>query len=267
MQAPRRQGVNPKGHYTIFSPHSCLPVEKDVMTYITFDPGEYTFDVRVERRTRGTTGTCSLVETVAQNKHRINCQRDTITGTGTVSMYFSCVTSIIEEYRKYLDELDIVIVERQMEANTAMMVLQTTIVSYFLFQYPAAFVVDMSARMKGDHLGAPVKHTYDQLKAWGITRALALAAKRGDTVFIAYITAQRDAGGKIKMDDDTDNYMQAESFCAEVGYQLSGDGVAQGPLRLVPTATPRVTARRVTARRAARISSSSEDEYVDALEM
>lgn len=238
----RRTETNPKGRYTIFSPHLSLPKEKDVMTYITFDPGEYTFDVRVERRTRGV-DCCLLVETVEQNKHRVNCQREAVKGTGTASFFFSSVTSILEEYRKHLSDLDIVIVERQMEVHTGMMVLQTTIVSYFLLCYPGVFVVDISPRLKGDHLGAPAVHDYKQLKAWGVGRALALAEKRGDALFLSYIDSQRKGKkSQWKLDDDTDNYMQAEAFCAEVGYQLTGVGrnAYVGPARLVPTSVPAV---------------------------
>jgi len=229
------------------------------MTYITFDPGEYTFDVRVERRTRGANGCCSRVETVEQHKHLVNYQRETIKGTGTASFFFSSVMSILEDYRKHLAELDIVIVERQMEVNTAMMVLQTAIVSYFLFHYPSALVVDISPLLKGDHLGAPAVHDYKQLKSWGVGRALALAEKRGDTLFLSYIEAQRSSRGKHKLDDDTDNYMQAEAFCAEVGYQLTGKSDSYvGPPRLVPTSAPVVKkAREVTRKRAVKKVSSS----------
>lgn len=260
VKQDRRTGVNPKGRYTIFSSHCDVPAEKDVMTYITFDPGEYTFDVRVEKRTRGTDG--ALVETIAQNKHLVNYQREATAGTGTVSFFFSSVTAIIEGYRKHLTQLDIVIVERQMEANTAMMVLQTAIVSYFLFHYPNAFITDISPRLKGDHLGAPAVHDYKQLKAWGVGRALALAEKRGDTWFIAYIEAQRNGQGREKLDDDTDNYMQAEAFCAEVGYQLTGGIVKSdaGPPRLVPTSAP-VTLKRARKTAVKMSSSSSEIDY------
>ena len=257
--------MNPKGRYTIHSSHKAIPEEKDIMTYISFDPGEDTFDIRVETRLRGDKH-CSSISTVAQGKHPINYTRVTSesskgtcsasddihaaskstcsTSKGTCSVVVSSVIAILDSYMSWIPTPDVALIERQMEVNTNMMILQTIIATYFILRHPAMFVVDISPKLKGDNLGAPAKMTRPKLKAWGIIKAEHLATLRGDNVFLKYISDQRVGKKKseYKIDDDTDNYIQVEAFCVEVGYQTTRavckvEVSAASPLRLVPTSS------------------------------
>lgn len=249
--------MNPKGRYTIHSSHKAVPEEKDIMTYISFDPGEHTFDIRVETRLRGDKH-CSSISTVAQGKHPINYVRDNVSKSGTHSVVVSSVIAILDSYMSWIPMPDVALIERQMEVNTNMMILQTIIATYFILRHPQMFVVDISPKLKGDNLGAPAKMTRPKLKAWGIIKAEHLATVRGDDTFLKYINDQRVGKKKseYKIDDDTDNYIQVEAFCVEVGYQTTRavckvEVPAASPLRLVPTSS---TVKKPVKRKATKVA-------------
>jgi len=190
------------------------------MTYLSFDPGQNHFSVRLERRY-----TCPLgMETVAQGKHVVEYTR-TSHGTVTTSLMVSSVISILDYYLNLAGNvIDIAVIERQMEDNTAMIRLESVLISYFLMRYPKTFVVDISSKLKGDNLGAP-KLKRPQLKRWGEEMAMVLALKRDDKWFLNYIREQVQGKKRsdYKIDDDTDNYIQLEAFCREAGYFLTPD--------------------------------------------
>jgi hypothetical protein len=146
--------------------------------------------------------------------------------------------------------------------------MQSVIIGYFLLTQPHVVVVEISPKLKGTRLGAP-KLSRPSLKKWGIEKALYLADQRGDQVFIDYINNQEILAArskklgtnvKLKLDDDTDNYIQIEAFCVEAGYQLTKTKDAKpkyrGPPKLIPVArSKRPTSSSETSSRLETISS------------
>ena len=228
---PKKRGgraPNPKGRYIIHSHHIEPPEEKDIMTWISFDPGEKNFDVRIEKRVYNRFGTtCSAITTEEQARHILQLDRVQLKEKSkivrTVSYYFQDIIDTLDSYKNRLGNLDIVVIEGQMDINNAMIYLQSSLITYFLINYPDAFVVEISSKLKGKNLGAPEGLSRPQLKRWNGEMALNLAERRGDKVFIEYIRMQTEGkkASEIKTDDDTDNYSQIEACCVEFGYQLT----------------------------------------------
>ncbi len=211
MQTKKKS--NPKGRYIIHSNHERLPIEKHVMQYIAFDPGEDNFDIRIEQRYMSQFGEyCALIKTIKQTREKIVYQRSK-SGTGTKSISTQCVIDILNKLSKYLDKTDIVLIEGQMNVNNTMMHLQYTIISYFLITKPHIFVAEISSKLKTINLGNPPKMSYYKTKKWGERKAIELAKIREDKKFIKYIESLD------KIDDSTDNYIQIEGFCVEACYQ------------------------------------------------
>lgn len=232
---------NPKGKYIIHSKHKKIPKHKPDMLFISFDPGKNNFDIRIERR-RSTPGSkvCDSIETIIQSRRVVDYQRKPV-NTGTRSISTQSIVDTLDNYSVYLDDLDVVIIEGQMDINNDMMHMQSTIITYFLIKYPGVLVLEPSSKLKGVNLGAPPGLSKPQLKSWGVDKALWLANKRGDDVFIDYIDAQIRGlpKSKWKIDDDTDNLIQIEAVCVEIGYPLTCIKEKQsGPARLVRTSTP-----------------------------
>lgn len=240
-----------KGRYTIHSAHTSIPVEKPVMTYISLDPGgkdkeDDTFSIRLERRHMGTGRYCSLIESMAQNKHALPFDRDILKKDVTKSTLVAIVAALIDSYIDIIGcSPDIALIERQMEANTPMVRLEMILITYFLLRHPTTCVIEISSKLKGQNLGAP-DLPHPKLKEWCGQKALWLAEKRGDKAFIAYIRSQtHDEFGKarlkkdVKTDDDTDNLCQIEALCIEVGYQTTDTGVGErrtiDEICLIPT--------------------------------
>ena len=230
---------NPKGRYIIHSNHKSIIEEQDVMDYISFDPGEKNFTIRLERRVRGKDKYCKEILTLEQAKIPISFQRE-IVGKGTKCFSTKQIIEALDKYEEYYADMSVALIEGQMAINYNMMHLQGVLISYFLLKYPHIMVVEISSKLKGIKLGSPdlARH---YLKKWSIDTAEQLAILRKDKVFLDYIAKQK-AGKKkseYKIDDDTDNYIQIEAFCIEVGYQITEPvkkiNTYKGPPRLVLT--------------------------------
>src|SRR5579871_2611514 len=153
MQTTKKNNkvVNPKGRYTIHSSHTCVPPEKDVMTFLSFDPGKKTFDVRLERTYTQT----NKIETMWQSNHALAFQRHRVPHNGaqqavkgggkkkecTKSFLTASVLDILERYMQFSKGcVDTVVIERQMEVNTNMEILQFILITYFTVKWPGIFV-------------------------------------------------------------------------------------------------------------------------------
>lgn len=220
---PPKKKANPRGKYVIHSDHKSLPLEKAIMYYISFDPGEFNFDIRVEKRvSKEKNDYCSSIKTISQARYEIDYQRKK-NGAGSNSRATLEVFEILNNYTKYFKKVDIVLIEGQMESNRPMMHIQHTLICYFLAQYPEITVIEISSKLKGKCLGAPKDLTRHFLKKWSIEMGMKLAVARNDTKFINYIEEQTEGKKKseIKIDDDFDNYTQIEAFCVQAGYRLT----------------------------------------------
>lgn len=225
MPPKTKKPPNPKGKYIIYSNHSRPPLEIDVMNYVSFDPGRRNFDIRFE--CRGT----NYITTREHAKYVIPMQRKK-SGTGTISETITTIVDMLDHYSYLLKDTHIALVEDQMCANDDMMMIYTCVITYFVCKYPQMFVAAPVARLKCDALGMPKNKDYD-LKAWGEGMAMRLARERKDNVFIGFIDAQKaeiqrlkDTGAKaadikVKVDDSTDNLIQIEAFCVQVGYKTT----------------------------------------------
>lgn len=261
---------NPKGRYIIHSDHKKLPKERDETNYISFDPGQTNFTVRLESRTanRAKHGRyCTTIETLAQAKHTVTFQRvllDNKKATRCLSTIE--LVAVLDSYIEFYDKVNIALVEGQMAINYNMMHMQSVIISYFLLKYPHIVVVEISAKLKGTNLGA-TNLNRTQLKKWGIEKARYLAEQRGDKFFLDYLDKQVKGKPKkdCKIDDDTDNYIQIEAFCVEVGYQLTktakSKAVYKGPARLVTIKSTKKVVRTLPSKVEKRDSDSDSSSY------
>src|SRR5437868_13379376 len=131
---------------------------------------------------------------MTQSKHKVTFQREFLRGDtgGTRCFSTSELIDILDSYTEYYPQVNIALVEGQMAINFNMMHMQSVIISYFLMKQPHIVVVEVSSKLKGTNLGATDLNR-QQLKKWGIEKAMYLAAERDDKYFIDYINKQKKA--------------------------------------------------------------------------
>ena len=191
--------------YQLHSDHGCLPVERQVMRYVSIDPGQDNFVIRIEKRVKSVVSSkCSQVRTLEQDKHIISFKNKK-------SSWLVQLHIVLGSYSKYYPDVDIALIERQLADNTKMKCMEAALASYFIIKWPNMVVVDLSPKLKTD-IFAVEKMTYNQKKKWSPDIANKLTKKRGDTLYNERI-ATRD-----KIDDDADSLVQIEAFCIHVGY-------------------------------------------------
>lgn len=222
---PKKKVPNPKGDYIIYSNHDELPKQGPVLNFVSFDPGQKNFDIRLESRDR------NAIVTRAHAKYDIPMKRSR-TSIGTYSEVITYIVGLLDSYSHFLGDTHIALIEDQMNVNNGMMMVYTSIITYFVCRYPDMVVIAPSSKLKGKCLGAP-DMTRHELKAWGVGKATRLALQRNDRVFLDFLDAmtaeikrQKDSGVpaakiKVKLDDSTDNYIQIEAFCTLVGYRTT----------------------------------------------
>ena len=191
--------------YRLHSNHDTVPVEKQVMRYVSIDPGQNNFVIRIEKRIgSAVTKLCSRVVTLEQDKHVINFENKR-------TSWITELHSVLDGYSQYYPEVDIALIERQMPINTRMKCMESVIASYFILKYPHIVVVDLSSKMKAKIFGADkLKHT--ELKKWSPKLANKLTRIRRDTKYTECIA------DRVKVDDDADSLVQIEAFVIYVGY-------------------------------------------------
>jgi hypothetical protein len=219
MYAKKRK-PNPLGRYTIHSRHETCPKEKKIMRYISFDPGENHFDIRIEKRKINKYGDL-IVKTISQERRSISYYRPLKRKNEIDYTISSSTISIIEalsSYSEYLGKIDIAIIERQMNICNNMMHMQSVIIS-FLLRFDNIFIAEISSFLKSSNFGLLKKMKRSDLKKWGETKAIDLAKKRGDDSFLEFLQTLKNNG--LRINDSTDNYIQIEAFCIEIGYQCT----------------------------------------------
>ena len=214
---------NPKGRYIIHSNHTSLPVERQTMHYISFDPGRKNFDLRIERRNMSQVGTtCASIKTVIHQRLVVNYARSTHKAGAfiyTTSESTLAIIAILDNVARLLEHVDIALIEGQMDTNREMMHMQHTIITYLILRYPNIVVVEPSSKLKSKNLNAPPNLNRYHLKKWSVVAGKEYATLRGDKKFLRHLKELEALD--IKLDDSTDNLLQIEAMCVEAGYQLT----------------------------------------------
>lgn len=196
--------------YRIRSPHAGLPEMKQVMTYVSFDPGQNNFVIRIEKRVGSIVGsTCTRIQTLVQDKHVISYESKTY--------WMLTLHEVLRTYSKYWSSVDIALIEAQMHDNTRMKCMEAALISYFVLEHPDITVIELSPKLKGRMLSGK-KMKSRELKQWSPTVASDLCKIRKDVKY-AEILASREV--QTKQDDDADTLIQIEAFCMFVGYKTT----------------------------------------------
>lgn len=176
------------------------------MNYISFDPGEDNFAIRIEKRVSSSLDTrkCTSVKTLVQDKYSISFEDNN-------DFWLLHLYRILDSYAEYYPTIDIALVETQMHINTRMKCMEAAIFAYYLLRYPAIVVVDISPKLKSKMLSNK-KMNHAELKKWSPQVAVKLTKLRRDDKYFECM-ADRD-----EMHHDADTLVQIEAFCAYVGY-------------------------------------------------
>lgn len=192
--------------YRVVSNHGKIPTEKQIMTYVSIDPGQNNFDIRIEKRIRSVVRhKCSSIRTLVQSKHIISYK-------DKKTFWVLQLHRLLDSYAEHYQDVDIVLIEKQMPINTRMKCMEAALQSYFMLKCPHSVIVEISPKLKGKVLAPGVAMTNAELKKWSPKIAAKLTEKRGDKAYFE-LTAERG-----KMDDDADTLVQLEAFCIYVGY-------------------------------------------------
>lgn len=192
--------------YRVVSSHGKIPAEKQIMTYVSIDPGQNNFDIRIEKRIRSVARhKCSSIRTLEQGKHIISYE-------DKKTFWVLQLHRLLDGYAEHYQSVDIALIEKQMPLNTRMKCMEAALQSYFMLKWPHIVVAEVSPKLKSKMLAPGVAMTKTELKKWSPRMAAKLSEKRGDKAYFD-LTAERG-----KMDDDADTLVQIEAFCIHVGY-------------------------------------------------
>jgi len=132
--------AGPKGKFVIHSNHQNIPKNKPVMRFISIDPGIQNFAIRIEK--------CETnVEMLAMSKHIIDIKRKKC-GIGSTSTRIFNIIKVLDEYKEFYPNCDLLIMEDQMFVNEQMTMLKEDVLNYFIYRYPNICVVTISAKLK-----------------------------------------------------------------------------------------------------------------------
>jgi len=169
---------------------------------------------------------CFCIETFDNDK--IKCINDCI-NNGKIELFVNkclttnqktnitdiCIltTNHLNEYEKYFDHLDYIIIEKQMgfvsKINIKAVQLSQHIMTYFMIKYPQSICQFINASHKFlqlDDEEKKIKRTYAQRKKWSINKCYDILNSRNDTKNISLLN------NLDKKDDVADTIVQLVGF-------------------------------------------------------
>jgi hypothetical protein len=214
--------------YTTYWIHSIDRVEaeakrikRDFTKYISIDPATKTYAIRIESRNSDRTMTPYYFN-LWNLDNRV--QKD---ANDPVIVYTN-LTNELDEIKDYFMDVDVIIIERQPPINYKSTRIMQHTISYFSIvlrdspHYPVIY--DVSPKLKGKMLGAPLHISQPELKKWAIVEALEILLLAGDKWSYAVLS-----NPKLKKGDDyADTICQIEALLLyledEITYRNRCDG-------------------------------------------
>jgi hypothetical protein len=128
---------------------------------------------------------------------------------GSTNIYRQ-IKDFLSQLEPYFNEINYVIVEKQLPINYRSTVIQNYTIAYFndkLADLPLLpDIISLSPRVKGRYLGAPSTLNKRGLKLWAVEKALHICQQRGDEFSLSILKKSR------KKDDLADTIVQVVSF-------------------------------------------------------
>ncbi len=184
-----------------------LPLDRPIMRFVSFDPGQDNFSIRIEQR-RCPSGSklCSSIVTLVQELHSVDFE--------SPDPWLLQVHQLLDAHAQYYTEAgDFVLIEEQMHVNTRMKCMEVAIASYYILKHPRLVVVLVSPKLKSK-IFATDDMTHAELKKWSPKIALKLCKFRGDERYMQLVSER----GKNNEHHDADTLVQIEAFCVHANY-------------------------------------------------
>lgn len=182
-------------------------VLSDCCVVTSIDPAPKNFALRIEKRYAS-----GQVETVYMDT--VDFCRN-VKNVKVEPRMLNRIVDHLDSLEPWIQESNIIAVERQMSKNYISSRIYQHIITYFMLKiktYPSTcFLIDISAKLKSKVLQAPSGLSYYGLKKWSIEKSLELLEQRGDEWSVNKIKAHRDKVA-TKADDLADTVIQIEAW-------------------------------------------------------
>lgn len=210
-----------KSDYICYYPYPCsrLPIINENGCYFTsIDIAIKAFAIRIEKRFSN-----GNIELLYFNKLDF---RDSENGEietenkGTTKIN----PSILSKINIFLNSLlsvfynapeSLICIERQMAINYKSTRIFQHVLTFFMIHAPHfknyCMIVDVNPQLKGRIHDAPKRLTYNELKAWSISKAIEILQRRNDNISLSVLSFHQGKS-KTKADDLADTVIQLEAL-------------------------------------------------------
>lgn len=195
-----------KDPYTII--HQCNKITTTETIIASVDPGVRNFALRIEGRDIKT-GHIRLIafhNVDLTDGKGINTKQSQ--GTNLASAFMR-LTAFMKTLSNILEACHLFIIERQLPKNYMATRIAQHAVSFLVISIEASklpTIIEVSARLKGQLLGAPKGTKGKQLKKWSVEKAIQLLTAYQDTNSLTLLSQAS------KRDDLADTFCQIEAF-------------------------------------------------------
>jgi hypothetical protein len=193
-------------HLSDFSKEKLL--SSNQIRFVSIDPGIKNFAICVCRRTKQE----KKIELWLKVNFSmfLTTEIDSEKSLGGYSKLYSEVSIFLEKQRKFFENINIVLIERQLPTNYKMVRLSQHVLSYFtnLFLSNPIPIIEIDSKFKTKFLDAPRKLDEREVKKWSVEKCSEILPKYFDQVSENFFTSF-----KKKKDDLADTIVQMEAFC------------------------------------------------------